>query len=107
MPVPISEQGFEANISHHGTGYTGGFTVTHDHFVATTFLVIHTGMSQLQATTGGPVGAAIGIVGIGSTDLNNPSTWLTAFYGRISQFTVAAWVNKGDLRAWWFFQVWM
>jgi membrane-associated protease RseP (regulator of RpoE activity) len=106
MGGPVAENGFEVTLSHRGSGYTSGFTFSEEHHVFPGFLVIHCGISQLQGTVSGPVGGAIGILTDASNNLNDPSTWRSAFYGVISLFTFAAWVNRGDLKAWWYFQVW-
>jgi hypothetical protein len=107
MPV-IAESGFFFKMSHRGKDFETGPTFTIDHNVAVTgSLSIHVGLSLVQATTGGPLSAAVGIMKFGDEDLGpDPFNWATARYGRIGSWTTAAHVTKGDLLAWEFVQVW-
>ena len=103
----IAEQGFEFKLSHRGSGYSVGPIETIDHNVVPGFFSVHVGLSRVQATTSGPLGAAVGIMKFGNEDFgSDPANWRTAAYGRVGSWTVAAQVIKGDLSAWEFFQVW-
>src|SRR6185503_4796961 len=83
MPV-VAESGFFFNLSHRGTGYSTGPTVTIDHNVAPGGFSVHVGLSRVQATTGGPLGAAVGIMKFGDEDFGlDPASWRTAAYGRV------------------------
>lgn len=119
MAGPVSERGDVFYLSHRGTGYTGGFSVSQDHAIAPGFIHVHVGLARVQATTGGPLGAAIGIsqamLDNQAFNFGGPDTWETALYPvmggsairrKLSSFTVSAWVNKGDLTGWAFMQVW-
>jgi hypothetical protein len=106
MPV-VAEQGFFYKWSHRGTGYATGPTHTVEHNVLPGWLSIHVGLSRIQATTGGPLGAAVGIMQFGDKDFGpDPANWETAQYGTVGSWTIAAQVTKGDMSAWEFFQVW-
>jgi hypothetical protein len=107
MPV-IAEQGASYKYFHHGSGYTSGFSTTHDHQVIPGDFSIHTGLSRIVATTDGPVGAAIGIMRVGNQDFGpDPANWPPQVYGqKIGFWTVAYWVNKGDMTTSEFFQIW-
>jgi hypothetical protein len=106
MPV-VAEHGFFFNLSHRGSGYSSGPTVTIDHNVIPGFFSVHVGLSRVQATVNGPFGAAVGIMKFGNEDLGPDSAnWQTARYGTVESWTVAAQVTKGDMSAWEFFQVW-
>jgi hypothetical protein len=106
MPV-VSENGFFFKKSHRGTGYATGPAETIDHLVAPGFFSIHVGLSRVQATTDGPLGAAVGIMIFGGEDFGpDPANWETARYGKVGAWTTAAQVTKGDLTAWEFVQVW-
>jgi hypothetical protein len=106
MPV-VSEKGFFFKLSHRGTGYATGPTVTIDHLVIPGSFSVHVGLSRVQATTDGPLGAAVGIMIFGNEDFGpNPGDWETARYGVVGNWTTAGQVTKGDMSAWEFVQVW-
>ena len=106
MPV-VAENGFFFNLSHPGTGYSTGPIETIDHHIIPGDLSIHVGLSRVQASTRGPLGAAVGIMIFGNEDFGpDPGNWRTAMYGRVGSWTTAGQVNKGDMSAWEFFQVW-
>jgi hypothetical protein len=106
MPV-VSETGFTMNLSHRGTGFATGPTRTFVHNVIPGFFSIHTGLSLIQATTGGPLGAAVGIMKFGAQDFGpNPNQWRNTVYGTVGTWTFAGQVTKGDLSGWEFIQVW-
>lgn len=106
MPV-VAERGFHFRLSHRGKGYATGPLLTVDHNVLAGFVSVHVGLAQVQATTGGPLGAAIGIMKFGNEDLGlDPANWGTSKYGNVSSWTIAMQVTKGDMSAWEFFQAW-
>jgi hypothetical protein len=99
MPV-VAEKGFHFVLSHRGTGYATGPILTVDHNVIPGSFSVHVGLARVQATTGGPLGAAIGIMKFGNEDLGPDSAnWGTSKYGNVGSW-------EGDMSAWEFFQVW-
>jgi hypothetical protein len=106
MPV-VAERGFFFNFFHHGSGYATGPIETIDHNVIPGDFSIHVGLSRVQATVSGPVGAAIGIMRFGNEDFGpDPANWKPMGYGRTGFWTVATQITKGDMTAWEFVQVW-
>src|SRR2546428_13916478 len=106
MPV-VAEHGFFFKRSHRGTGYATGPTETIEHHVIPGSFSIHVGLSRVQATTDGPLGAAVGIMKFGNEDFGpDPANWETAKYGTVGNWMTAAQVTKGDLSAWEVVQVW-
>ncbi|SRR5713101_1304166 len=106
MPV-VAEQGFFFNLSDYRGGYWSGPTVTIDHHVIPGSFSVHVGLSRVQATVYGPLGAAVGIMKFGNEDFGpNPGDWRTAAYGNVGTWTTAGQVAKGEMSAWEFFQVW-
>ena len=106
MPV-VAEKGFAFNLSHSGGGYSVGPTFTIEHSVIPGFFSVHVGLSRIQATVSGPLGAAVGIMKFGNEDFGpNSANWRTASYGTVATWTVAGQVIKGEMSAWEFFQVW-
>ena len=106
MPI-VQEKGFFFKLSHRGTGYATGPTETIEHNVRPGSFSILVGLSRVQATTGGPLGAAVGIMTFGNKDFGpNPGDWETAQFGVVGSWTTAAQVSKGDLSAWELLQVW-
>jgi hypothetical protein len=104
--MAFAENGFFFNLSHRGTGYTIGYAQTIEHHVIPGQLAIHVGLSRVQATQDGPVGAAVGIMVLGAQDFGpDPANWQTAAFGTISFWITAGWVNKGDMSGWEFFDV--
>src|SRR6266403_1911990 len=99
MPV-VAENGFFFHLSHRGTGYSTGATETIEHNIAATGISgisVHVGISRVQATTGGPLGAAVGVMIFGGEDFGpDPANWRTAAYGNPGTWTVAGQVTKGD-----------
>ena len=61
MPV-VAEHGFFFKRSHRGTGYATGPTETIEHHVIPGSFSIHVGLSRVQATTDGPLGAAVPVL---------------------------------------------
>lgn len=106
MPV-VSEKGFTMNLSHRGTGYATGPTRTFEHNVVPGGLSIHCGLSLIQATTSGPLAAAVGIMKFGNEDYGpNPGQWRNTVYGNAGHWVFAGQVTKGDLSGWEFIQIW-
>jgi hypothetical protein len=106
MPV-VSEKGFNISLHHHGTGYATGPTRTIEHNVVPGGLSIHTGLSLIQASTDGPLGAAVGIMKFGTKDYGpNPKDWQNTVYGTSGHWIFAGQVTKGDLIGWELIQVW-
>jgi hypothetical protein len=106
MPV-VAERGFFFQVSNREGGYAIGTTLTIDHEIVPAFVSVHVGLSRVQATTLGPVGAAVGVMNFNGQDFGpDPGTWQTAAYGRATVWTTAAQAIRGDIAAWEFFQVW-
>ena len=106
MPV-IAEQGISFKWVHHGTGYATGPIQTHEHHVIPGNFSIHVGLSRVQATTGGPLGAAVGIMTFGDQDFGpDPANWPPTVYGTAESWTLAMQVTKGEMSVWEFFQIW-
>jgi hypothetical protein len=106
MPV-VAENGFFFKLSHYGGGYTSGPTETIDHNIIPASVSVHVGLSRIQATNLGPLGAAVGIMQFGREDFGpNPADWSTMAYGKVGHWTTAGQVAKGEMTAWEFFQVW-
>ena len=104
----IGEQGFFFKASHRGTGYATGPMSTIEHNVVPGFFAVHVGLSLVQATTGGPLGAAVGIMKFGNEDFGlDPVNWAVLKFGTVGSWTTAAQVTKGDLSAWEFVQAWV
>jgi hypothetical protein len=106
MPV-VAENGFFFQVSDREEGYAIGTTLTIDHEIATAFVSVHVGLSRVQGTTLGPLGAAVGVINFNGQDFGpDPAGWQTAAYGRAGVWTSAAQAIRGDISAWEFFQVW-
>ncbi len=110
-----SENGFGFIASHSASGYTSGFTVSHDFFVIPGFLVVHVGLSRFQGTHDGPGGATIGVSELTFIDDDgaqvtrvhaNPEDWEESVYRTMSAFTVSANVVRGTMRGWAIVQHW-
>jgi hypothetical protein len=92
---------------HFGTGYSTGPVNTADFNIIPGFISVHTSISALQATTGGPLGAAIGIMKFGGTDFGpNPADWQGHAAGTVGSFTTATQVTKGEMNVSTHFHVW-
>jgi hypothetical protein len=106
MPI-VSVSAFSDRWFHHGSGYSTGPTHTTDHDIAGANISLHTVLSQVQATTDGPLGAAIGIMSFGDADFGaDPAGWPPFWFGFAGTFTVAMQVTKGDMTVCHFFHVW-
>ena len=106
MPV-ADEFGGKYTLWHRGGGSTVGPVLTNDHYVVPGWISVHVGLTRIQATQDGPVGAAIGIVEFANKTFGpNPENWETAQYGRTSYWMVAMQVIKGDMSAFEFAQFW-
>jgi hypothetical protein len=120
MAVLVAEQGDLITVTHRGTGYTAGLSVSQDHSFLPGFVHVHVGMARVQATVDGPLGASVGIASVtfdngAVLNFGGPDTWETAAYPmmgsssiarKLVAFTLSAWVNKGDLTGWSFLQAW-
>ena len=106
MPV-VSEYGFFFKLRHHGSGYTSGPTETIEHRIIPKFVSVHVGLSMVQATNLGPLGAAVGIMQFGNEDFGpNPADWAPIAYGNVGGWTTAGQVAKGEMTGWEFYQGW-
>lgn len=107
MPIVNLGEAWSWRRSHRGTGYSTGPIETFEHNFITAFVTAHVGISQVQATTQGPVGAAVGIKNFGPTDFGgDPANWPAVMFGTVSSFTVGSQVTKGDMTVWRYFHVW-
>ena len=98
---------FSERWFHRGSGYSTGPVETREHNIIPAFITAHVGLSQVQATTDGPLGAATGIMLFGDTDFGtDPANWPAIMFGVVGSFTVATQVTKGDMTVWRFFHVW-
>ena len=103
----VGEHGDYFTLYHYGGGYSTGPTETIDHYVIPGFFSVHVGLSLVQATDSGPMGAAIGIMQFGGTDFGpDPVHWAPMAYGNVGRWTLAVQVTKGNMTAWEFFQTW-
>ena len=106
MPV-ADEFGVKYTLWHHGGGYSTGPVLTHDHYVVPGWISVHVGLTRVQATQDGPLGAAIGIAEFGNNKFGpNSVDWETAQYGRTSYWMIAMQVTKGDMSGFEFAQFW-
>jgi hypothetical protein len=101
------EIGGNFRLFQFGGGYeTPGFTSTKEFRFIPGGIVAHTGL--------GRVGAADAAIGISEFTnergqpvvFPNESQWDTALYARTGHFVVSAYVARGVMTGWWFFQVW-
>lgn len=114
MGSPVAESGHSFWWFHHSdAAYTGGFTQSVDFNLIAGDLSVHTGLSRIQATRSGPLGAAVGIVEFDPIDgppvtfnLNDAESWIPQLYARTGSFTVGFFVARGNMTCWVFFQVW-
>jgi hypothetical protein len=106
--MPITRVfGYSDRWWHRGSGYSTGPTETRVHNIIPAFVTLHTGLSQVQATTSGPLGAATGIMRFGDRDFGpDPANWPAIMSGRVGSFTVATQVTKGDMTVWRYFHIW-
>jgi hypothetical protein len=103
----VSVFAFSDTWSHRGSGYSTGPTHTADHEIIGANISLHTVLSRVQATTDGPLGAAIGIMSFGDADFGtDPAGWPPFQFGFVGTFTVAMQVTKGDMTVCHFFHVW-
>jgi hypothetical protein len=103
----VSVYAFSYRWSHRGSGYSTGPTHTIDHLIAPATISLHAGLSQVQATTDGPLGASIGIMSFGEADYGpDPGGWPPFQMGLVGSFTVGMQVTKGDMTVCYFFHVW-
>ncbi len=108
MPVD-SEAGFQWSMADFRTGWNvSGSTYTEDHYILPGFLSIHTGLSRVAAAE-----AAIGIVEYVTADdrrrtvtYNSEADWTTTVYGRLGFYTIGVHVLAGQVKGWWYVQVW-
>jgi hypothetical protein len=92
---------------HHGTGYSSGPVRTFTFNIVPGTISVHTAISAIQATTGGPLGAATGIIAFGGTTFGpNPADWPAQAAGRVGTFTTATQVTKGEMNVSTHFHVW-
>jgi hypothetical protein len=116
MP-PVFELGREFRLADRTQGYSAGRTRTFRVSQAPgdrRELVVHTGLSYVQAFTGAPVGAASGIMsftvagpaGTGTTSSVDAAEWPAQLYGIVTTFTAACRVFHGEMRGWFFVQIW-
>jgi hypothetical protein len=106
----VAEQTFFFRLSHRGTGYATGPIMTIDHMVIPVrspgFISVHVGLSRVQATSDGPLGAAAGVMRFGNREFGLGATfWRPVISGNAGSWTTAFQVSKGDMTAWESFQV--
>lgn len=105
----VNESGFNYRWFHHGSGYATGPVFSVDHMVVPSRsggLSVHTGLSRIQATNEGPLGAAIGIMKFGTLDFGtDPTFWPAQMLGNIGFWTTAFQVTKGEMTVWELVQV--
>jgi len=104
-----AENGFEWSMADFRRGYTvTGSTYTEDFSLWPGFFAIHTGLSRVAAAD-----AAIGIVEYSTADdrretrtFNNYADWPTTVYRRLGHYTIGVHVLAGQVKGWWYVQVW-
>jgi hypothetical protein len=114
MGSPVREFGRSFRWFHRSrAAYTGGLTRSVDFILLPGELSVHTGLSAVQATTSGPLAAAVGLVEVQrvggptvSANLQDPASWMPQAWGRLAGFTVGFHVARGDMSCWVFFQAW-
>ncbi len=103
----MSERGGNFRLQQFGGGYTTpGVTRTQEFNVVPGLIFAHTGLGRVAAAE-----AAIGISFFDPVDgppvtFPNEASWETAMYARTGNFVVSAFVSRGVMTGWWFFQVW-
>jgi hypothetical protein len=102
----VTERGGNFRLSQFGGGYdTPGFTRTREFRIVPGSIVAHVGLARVS---GGE--AAIGISEYddesGPHVFANEALWDTAMYAKTGHFVVSAYVARGVMRGWWYFQVW-
>src|SRR4051812_4149528 len=103
---PVSERGGNFPLHQFGGGYdTPGFTSTREFNIVPGGIVAHVGLARVGAGE-----AAIGISEfsdeIGLHTFANEALWDTAMYAKTGHFVISAYVARGVMTGWWFFQVW-
>src|SRR6476646_3071891 len=81
-----------------GSDYSTGPRHTTEFEIIQATVSVHTAISAVQATTLGPVGAAIGIMKIGDADFGpSPADWPAQIFGKTGSFTTATQVTRGEM----------
>jgi len=116
MPI-FSENGGWLAAAHTEPGYTSGISFTSDLHILEASVAVHVGLSRFSGTIDGPGGASIGISQYVFKDEENQlqvrsfadeSEWVTALYrDRVSFVSISAHVHRGEMKGWWFMQVWV
>ena len=100
------------------SGYAGGLSVSEDLNISPARVAVHTGLARFGGTSRDyPGTATIGVSGFSflTDDLQHSQTvdfgieeqWETALYhDRVNAVTVSAFVLRGEMKGWWFLQVW-
>ncbi|HEV8486542.1 MAG TPA: hypothetical protein VGV87_23555 [Blastocatellia bacterium] len=116
MITILGERGAFLIAKHSERGYTGGVSVSEELNIAPALVAVHTGLARFVGTVDGPGGATVGISSFAfmtdenqskTVDFGNEDKWETAVYhARVNKVTISAHVHRGEMKAWWFLQVW-
>ena len=115
MPI-VRERGAYLTAFHTEPGYTAGITLSTDLHIIPASVSVHVGLARFAGTIDGPGGATIGIAEYRYTDAEgqgqirtfaDEADWETAVYeDRVYFITIAVHVHRGQMKGWWYMQVW-